>query len=196
MVWDAPLPPVVHPQWQIDPPPLRPQSLHLWWIPLAPEHPRQQVLRYYLRRYCPHLPEAPLPVTKTGKPFLADLHFNWSHSHDVALLAVSGAAAVGVDLEVVRPHAYREAIARRFFGPQLQAALTPDRDRAFLYAWTYYEAWIKAHGGSLWQPPPPWQPHAAYRFRVGDRAVATVVSLSPLPPILQFLRQSPLSYAS
>ncbi len=191
MVWDAPLPPMVHPQWQSKPQPLQRQSLHLWWIALPPRTPRQVILRHYLRFYLKDLPEAPLPVTVRGKPYLPNLSFNWSHSQDLALLAVSGTAPIGVDLEVVRPHAYRPAIAQRFFGPRLQAALAnaAEEDRLFLYAWTYYEAWVKAHGASLWQPPPLKEPYCAYRFPVGDRAVATVVSLSPEPTTLCFLQQ-------
>lgn len=195
MVWDAPLPPVLHPQWQSRPQVLMPQSLHLWWVLLPRHQPRQAVLRQYLRLYLPDLDEAPLPTTASGKPYLPQLNFNWSHSQEIALLAVSGAWAVGVDIEVVRPHPHRLAIARRFFGAGLQTALAAapeeERDRVFLYGWTYYEAWLKAHGGSLWQLPPALEPHYAYRFGVGDRAVATVVTLCPDPPDVQFFRLPP-----
>lgn len=169
-----------------------PQSLHLWWISLPPHQPRQAILRQYLRLYIPDLAEVPLPTTAAGKPYLPQFHFNWSHSQNIALLGVSAAAAVGVDIEVVRPCTYWQAIARRFLSPELQVALAAapdkDRDRLFLYGWTYYEAWIKAHGCSIWQLPPTPVPHYAWRFCVGDRAVATVVTLAHKAPNVEFFR--------
>src|SRR5262245_7901572 len=53
-----------------------------------------------------------------GKPSLAgeqDLRFNMSHSHEVALLAVTRGVEVGVDVEHVRADFATEDIARRYF---------------------------------------------------------------------------------
>ena len=92
-----------------------------------------------------------------GKPSLeGPLHFNLAHSGDLALVAVTSAAPIGVDLEQVRPVREAEAIARRFFSPDecadLAAVSHPDRDYAFLSCWTRKEALLKASGEGLALP--------------------------------------------
>src|SRR5262245_47506253 len=58
-----------------------------------------------------------------GKPYLslpansAEICFNISHSHGLALLAFSIGRLVGVDVEQVRPDFGTLEIARRFFSP-------------------------------------------------------------------------------
>lgn len=95
-----------------------------------------------------------------GKPVfpppLDTLGFNWSHSGDVALLAVARGPAgfqIGVDVEVVRPRSRAMELARRFFAPEETAELNElaDADRlgGFLSLWTAKEAVLKAHGGGL-----------------------------------------------
>ena len=56
-----------------------------------------------------------------GKPSLVDdgwLHFNVTHSHDVALVAVTRRGEVGVDIERVRPFANDLGMAERYFSPR------------------------------------------------------------------------------
>jgi len=85
------------------------------------------------------------------------LGFNWSHSGDVALLAVGRGPAgfeVGVDVETVRPRARALELSRRFFAPDETTALEnlPDDDArlsGFLALWTAKEAVLKGHGGGL-----------------------------------------------
>lgn len=190
-MWNASLPPIVAPQWQTPPPDLTLDShgLHLWWLRLPAAVPREVILRTYLRHYQPCLGEESLPRAAGGKPYLERLEFNWSHSGNLAVLAVSGRAAVGVDVEILRPCPHRLAISRRFFATALQQRVLKGGDRSFLQAWTYYEAWLKAQGIGVWQRTAA-QPleHWAASFPVGDRAIASVVVLAPTPPQCFFFR--------
>ena len=92
-----------------------------------------------------------------GKPTLeGGPHFNLSHSGDVALLAVTAAAPVGVDVELVRHLPDFEDIAARFFARGELEALRrsrPDDYAASWYrCWTRKEAYIKATGDGLHFP--------------------------------------------
>jgi 4'-phosphopantetheinyl transferase len=95
-----------------------------------------------------------------GKPSLADsrcdLHFNVSHSHDAAVIAISRAGEVGVDIEAIRPMDDGEGIAGRFFAPaeadRLCSIPPESRDEAFFACWTRKEAFVKAIGEGLSHP--------------------------------------------
>ncbi len=96
-----------------------------------------------------------------GKPFLhqthrSDIHFNLAHSHNLALIALARATALGVDLEHARPLDQMQLIARRFFSVQEVAALAaapPEHQhRLFFRIWSRKEAFIKATGKGLSQP--------------------------------------------
>ena len=94
-----------------------------------------------------------------GKPALAgeqSLHFNMSHSHEVALLAVARNAELGVDVERVRVDFASEDIARRFFSrvevDTFNALANEEQVAAFFRCWTRKEAYIKAIGKGLSQP--------------------------------------------
>ena len=94
-----------------------------------------------------------------GKPYLApgrhpaNWHFNLSHSHGLALLAVTRLGEVGVDVEQVRPIREMLGIARRFFSEREQAALAalPEAEVpvGFFNLWTRKEAWLKATGSGI-----------------------------------------------
>jgi len=93
-----------------------------------------------------------------GKPALASEHalrFNLSHSNEVALLAVTLDAELGVDVEHIRADFASEDIARRFFSRaevDVFNALPPqERVAAFFRCWTRKEAYIKAIGKGLSQ---------------------------------------------
>jgi 4'-phosphopantetheinyl transferase len=108
-----------------------------------------------------------------GKPALAPgqadrpIHFSLAHSGRLALVALAGAGAVGVDVEEVRPLADVLALARRMFAAEeheLLAAL-PEAERVptFLQYWTRKEAALKMLGEGLRVPlapptgvPVPW----------------------------------------
>jgi 4'-phosphopantetheinyl transferase len=98
-----------------------------------------------------------------GKPFLANssavesrLNFNLSHSHELALCAVTLKRQIGIDIERIRPDFASEEIAERFFSPHEIGALRklPEhlRKEAFFHCWTRKEAFIKARGDGLSLP--------------------------------------------
>jgi 4'-phosphopantetheinyl transferase len=91
-----------------------------------------------------------------GPEFGGRLKFNLSHSGDLALIAIAEHADVGVDVEVIRPSADYDDIARHFFSPDeiRQLNETPSRLRpeAFLMRWTQMEAYVKARGEGLGTP--------------------------------------------
>lgn len=92
-----------------------------------------------------------------GKPTLAapldHVHFNLSHSGDVAVVALSEDGAVGVDIERMRSVPDALDMARRFFSrgefELLRETSDHDRDRAFLTLWTRKEACLKMLGRGL-----------------------------------------------
>lgn len=84
-----------------------------------------------------------------GKPALAGgPEFSLAHSGDYALLAFTPAAAVGADLEQVRPEL--AGTADRYFSPQERGELArldhADRVERFFALWTLKEAYLKATG--------------------------------------------------
>jgi 4'-phosphopantetheinyl transferase len=97
--------------------------------------------------------------TVHGKPFLVapgqahTLHFNLSHSGDLALIAISRGREVGIDLECTRPIRDLSGVVDRFFSPAERKALArvamEDRQNAFLSAWVLKEAYLKASGEGL-----------------------------------------------
>lgn len=101
-----------------------------------------------------------------GKPELVNarsnsgraLHFNLSHSGDMALVAVSLHGAVGVDVERWRDRVQHLEIAERFFSPFERDALrslpseVPAGDpllRGFFSTWSRKEAYLKATGHGI-----------------------------------------------
>jgi 4'-phosphopantetheinyl transferase len=94
--------------------------------------------------------------SERGKPGLmsaANLHFNLSHSGDLALLAVTRGNEPGVDIELLRPVRDAGEIARRFFTEReatgIGALAGDDRMRAFFRCWTRKEAWLKSNGTGI-----------------------------------------------
>ncbi len=128
--------------------------------------PRQEfitargLLRVVLGRY---LEQAPRQLRfcygAQGKPALTTsrrphpLRFNLSHSHGLALLAVTQAREVGVDVEYMRPNFDCLQIAAEFFSPWEVAALrrlpAAAQKTGFFKGWTCKEAYLKARGGGL-----------------------------------------------
>lgn len=101
-----------------------------------------------------------------GKPELVharsraggELHFNLSHSGDMALVAVSLHGAVGVDVERWRDRIQHLEIAERFFSPFERDALRslPIEPpvgktllRGFFSTWSRKEAYLKATGHGI-----------------------------------------------
>ncbi len=123
------------------------------------------VLRDLLGRYLDADPSSlELDAGTHGKPRLAapwserGLHFNLSHSGELALYAFSAHGSVGVDVEVMGEPGRRAstdpvALAARVLGAEAAAhlgALTPPaREFEFLRLWTRHEAELKRRGTGI-----------------------------------------------
>jgi len=138
-------------------------SIHLWRLPYASSQ-RRAPLVALLAGYL-GVPESAVALNEDarGKPHLMHstaapgdgevLEFNWSHSGDYALVALSRHGAVGVDIERLGTNLRALEIARRFFDAgeaDTLAALDPGtRDEAFIGLWCAKEAVLKAVGEGL-----------------------------------------------
>jgi 4'-phosphopantetheinyl transferase len=92
-----------------------------------------------------------------GKPYLENapqIKFNMARTKGKALVAVTTAAEIGVDIERLRPIPDFEQIAERFLPPGDADSLAdlpqPDREREFFRLWTRAEALWKAAGVGLY----------------------------------------------
>jgi 4'-phosphopantetheinyl transferase len=127
-------------------------------------------VRAVLSRYAGRAPaELRFAVGEHGRPELLDapVRFNLSHTRGWAVLAVSGGADVGVDVEEVRADRELIAVADRFFSPsetaELRALLAPRQPDRFFDYWTLKESYIKARGLGLSLPLDQ------FSFHLGDR---------------------------
>ncbi len=152
-----------------------------------------------------------------GKPFLsahnlkAPLYFNTSHSHGLALYALSPTGELGIDLELLRSEVACEDIAERYFSKQelaeLQALPESLRTEGFFLCWTRKEAYVKARGAGLQisldsfnvsltpggneeLQAPDSQLWSIYSFQPAPQYVAALVAPSPKCS-LQFWRWKP-----
>jgi 4'-phosphopantetheinyl transferase len=118
------------------------------------------VLRTLLGAYLHVAPETVrFAYGPQGKPELShnfpntDLCFNVAHCEGFALVAVTRAASVGVDVERVRRLPEFNELVNRFFSPreaELFAKLSDnERPQAFFNLWTRKEAWLKATGDGI-----------------------------------------------
>ncbi len=118
------------------------------------------VLRAVIGRYLERSPASiRFSYGEQGKPELAPamggtpLQFNVAHSHELALIAITAGAAVGVDLERIRELDDASAIAERYFSPRESAIFgqlpEDEQEAAFFNCWTRKEAFIKAIGEGL-----------------------------------------------
>ena len=126
----------------------------------APDRQAYTVCRGALRLILGHaLDRPPSEITfrlgPYGKPHLTDgdLHFNVSHSGDLALIALSRDLPMGVDIEQERPLEDLFALAKRHFSPTERSTLRtlpPELQvPAFFRCWSRKEAFIKAIGLGL-----------------------------------------------
>lgn len=118
-------------------------------------------LRAVLSRYLGVTPDVvALDHSATGKPFLtrelrdrSAITFNLSHAHGRALIAVSQAQEVGVDLECVRSEIEVAKLSKRYFTRSEHTAIlqATEEQRAtrFFRCWVAKEALLKAQGIGL-----------------------------------------------
>jgi 4'-phosphopantetheinyl transferase len=118
------------------------------------------VLRAILGGYLNRVPESlSFCYSSHGKPALAGesdgdaIRFSVSHSHGVALFAVTRGREVGIDLERIRSDLAVAEIAGRFFSRREVAMLrtlpAEAQREAFFLCWTRKEAYLKARGEGL-----------------------------------------------
>lgn len=116
------------------------------------------ILRHILSEYLHQDPSAILfDYNAFGKPYIVmdnpAIHFNLSHSNELALYAIGLQPYIGIDIEQIQENIEAESIAQRFFSMEEYTAimnLTQDaRKRAFFTIWTRKEAFIKALGDGL-----------------------------------------------
>jgi 4'-phosphopantetheinyl transferase len=90
-----------------------------------------------------------LEITRRGLP----VSFNVTHSHGLALIAVTLGHAIGIDIEHVRHDVRFRQLAGRFFSAQEARALETYTEaglpRAFFACWTRKEAFVKALGDGI-----------------------------------------------
>ena len=91
-----------------------------------------------------------------GKPYIQNfngLHFNLSHSQDLAIYVICQDHEVGIDLEFINSQCDVDSIAKRYFLPSEQKVISSlsNRDKylAFYQAWTLKEAYGKATGEGI-----------------------------------------------
>ncbi|HEX8991104.1 MAG TPA: 4'-phosphopantetheinyl transferase superfamily protein [Anaerolineales bacterium] len=120
-------------------------------------------LRILLGRYLDLQPEEiRFTYGQFGKPALGEaagarwLHFNVSHSEDLAVFAFARSQPVGVDAERIRSITDESRFAAQLFSPAESAILNSlsgyERVHAFFRLWTAKEAFLKAAGLGLTIP--------------------------------------------
>jgi 4'-phosphopantetheinyl transferase len=101
-----------------------------------------------------------LTRTEAGKPFLTSdarahsaITFSVSHAHTRALIAVSHAQDIGVDLELIRSEVEVVKLSERYFVPAehtaIMQAAEDQRAAMFFRHWVVKEAVLKAKGIGL-----------------------------------------------
>jgi 4'-phosphopantetheinyl transferase len=133
-----------------------------------------------------------------GKPSLIaeqggdTLRFNLSHSHGLALIAITKNRNIGIDLESIRTDFPYQQIAESFFSPLENAVLRSLplhlQHKAFFTCWTRKEAYIKAVGKGLSIPLDrfdvtlaPGEPAALLNFQENPQEVSrwSLIELIP-----------------
>jgi len=115
------------------------------------------LLRKCLGHYLQRTPETiELAVTDRGRPVLPHdetVQFSISHTHDLAAIALTAGARVGIDLECVQPRLDLVELAKRIFSEEdlqtFQALPGGEAPAAFFRAWTRKEAYLKARGEGI-----------------------------------------------
>jgi len=176
---------------------------------------RRGFLRSLLCRYLACPPEQlRFGSGPEGKPFLTqhpDLYFNLSHSGELALIAISCEAELGVDIEQMRFVDDADTIVRRLFSSREAAEYfaTPvsARPAVFFNCWTRKEAFVKALGNGLSFPlrqfevsVKPGEPARVLAIK-DDPGVAagwTLIHFEPAPGFVGALasRQAPLKISA
>ncbi len=161
-------------------------------------------LRQVLARYLGRDPaQVDLVREKGGKPRLRQaaerLEFNLSHSGPVAIVAVGGSRAVGVDVERIEPNRDLVRLADRVLPAEdaaaVRAATGADRADTFYERWARHEALLKCDGRGLHDPVPD-TPVAVRSLPLAAGYAAAVAVAGEKMPSLRCWRQGPRPEAS
>jgi len=140
---------------------LKNDDVHLWRI-VSDKKELLPDLRKILATYAPATAdELQFAENENGKPYLSNienLHFNLSHSRNLACIAVSG-SPIGVDLEFMELNRKIGALSSRTMNEaQLKVfeSIKDDRLRLifFYQYWTFFEALVKALGETQFSDHP------------------------------------------
>jgi 4'-phosphopantetheinyl transferase len=155
----------------------------------------RQALRLVLARYLGQDPERiEFSLGEHGKPALAasppPLHFNISHSGELALIALALEREVGVDVEGIDRRRRVTELARVGLKPgeaaAVRAAHAERQADVFYDAWVRREAVAKCLGVGLGEPLPQ-VPVAVCGLEVGDdHAAALAIAGKTMPPLRHF----------
>jgi 4'-phosphopantetheinyl transferase len=152
-------------------------------------------LRGVLAHYIEENPaEIALRTGSHGKPALADptaaLRFNLSHSSDLALVAVTQAREIGIDVEWIDPRRDVLSLAPNALDPAaaeaVRAASPAVRSAVFHAAWVRREAVVKCLGIGLGTPIPE-AAVAIAEFDAGPGFVAALAIVGHEVPPLRHL---------
>jgi len=138
-------------------------DVDVWTVPLgrADRQLARDAMRAILGDYLDAAPDSiEIETTPEGKPYLrgGQLHFNLSHSRNIALVAISRQSPVGIDLEHSRHFQAPDRLARRICSEREYAALgryghppgaAPEAQRQLLRLWVRKEAVLKGTGEGL-----------------------------------------------
>jgi 4'-phosphopantetheinyl transferase len=127
------------------------------WVSDQAQRPLREVLSVYLEEPAEGIE---IVLGEHGKPQLArgGIEFNLSHSGSMALIAVSPARPVGVDIEKLKPGRDFLALAERALSPdavaQVREATPEERAVVFYRHWVRHEARLKCLGVGLSKAAP------------------------------------------
>ncbi len=103
--------------------------------------------------------EIDLKYSKQGKPQISakqnkkNIHFNLSHSHELAIIGLTLNKPVGIDIEYLTDKKDHLGLAKRFFSNkeyEIISSLPKDNQNdAFYRVWTRKEAYLKATGEGI-----------------------------------------------
>jgi len=124
---------------------------------------RRGILRKLLGGYLGTAPgSVRFSYNNNDKPALADkreaalLHFNLSHSEEMAVYAFTAGNEIGIDIEKIREIPEMTLIFERFFSPRENEVFNILSDElkkdAFFNCWTRKEAFVKSSGQGLSRP--------------------------------------------
>lgn len=114
-------------------------------------------LRIVLGRYTGVKPQdVTFRYGEKGKPYLADnpyqIEFNYSDSHEKALIGISAVEELGVDIEIINPKILEKNLHESVFSKKELAFFLehPNQVQAFYCGWTHKEAMLKLLGTGLY----------------------------------------------